>query len=1234
MSNISNSATLRSKGKATSSDTLEASLVAEDRGQHVPIPTRTLYQILTQSAHRHPDKVALVSCHQPCNLLPSEKFPAIDDQRCLRWTYARLEDASERLASNLARRGLRRGTALVIVLHKSAEWALSLWAAAKLGCPLVPINPAIVSREHELQHMLSLLEVGALVVHDDSIVKQLSVNALLQVQGIGIRLVASGCGVADWEPLDDFLQMPDAPETKVEDQDMEDTALVLFTSGTTSLPKGCPHSNKTIAAICQSAALNFELDESRKSCNVMPLFHLGGVIESLPIWAVGGTVVYPSKQFDAQSTLEAIEREKCTDTLLVPTMLHALLDDSALSIGKTSSLVLVKIGGAAVSAADVRLCHDILHVKQVINSYGLTESGFITKTFQPSTASKAYDVLPSGRMAPGARARICLPGSRAPLKRGEVGELHEGGMTVISQYLGGDNSDFYTDEVGLWHVTGDQAIMADTGEISILGRYKDMIIRAGLNISPRIIEKILDQVEDLTSQVVGIPDDVAGEVPVAVVKMVNGCNVSKTLLQEHVIRCLGATFALERVIDLRDLGIDDFPRTATGKVRKVIIRRLVQELLGRESKKSADFTNPESTEAALTLIWARLLGMPGDRILPTMSLEGIVDSVTVMRFRHQVKNELGKIISLAELNENTNIKAQAQVLDSRKGRLLAGVSYRTSRQSAPGVSDVVHASGDSVEFSHIREVVEQKLDGLGLSWDRDVEDILPTWDFGQLMLDQSGLRSGRFRVAFTCPNATRNQLRTALERTLSNHDILRTLAVRHGSLHHSHVIIRPSSRWFELAITNAESVGDLEDLRTLELSRREHENITSSTVPLFHITVSFVESQGSAAFIVYGNHSVFDAISISMFQEDLQSLLINESAVIPPRTSYSIFANAYYSHRASVQSQISLKHHVSRLRGIGKLRDALWPTSCSSQVLEGEGTSHRHDESSPQKSCDRILFEGSMSQGVKGFTRRAKVTPMGKLQSEHKVSHAVVIKAAVALLNIQQTGQPHALFANTQLCRAWPFLEQQIADFLPDPMDIPGPTIEYVFNKIAVHQEELVLVLLQRMQSEQDGLTEHARAPILALREQLGDEDGDMLVEILRRQFFQYAPLLQSEKDSSVQLVDWQGHGDIAIAWNCGMVDAETFQMLVTYNDAVFRAAEVEDLLDCLMRIIRWIGDPESWKKTVGDYRYWSRYGLSVHVNLSLIFSSHAVVSIVQYGTYGTDCTLLVYGTGHEPKVV
>lgn len=75
-----------------------------------------------------------------------------------------------------------------------------------------------------------------------------------------------------------------------------------------------------------------------------------------------------------------------------------------------------------------------------------------------------YEVLPSDRIAPSARVRICLPGSRASLTRGEFGELHKGRMTIISEYLGGECSDFYTDEVGLWHVTDDQAIMAETGE--------------------------------------------------------------------------------------------------------------------------------------------------------------------------------------------------------------------------------------------------------------------------------------------------------------------------------------------------------------------------------------------------------------------------------------------------------------------------------------------------------------------------------------------------------------------------------------------------------------------------------------------------------------------------------------------------------------------------------------------------------------------------------------------------
>ena len=317
------------------------------------------------------------------------------------------------------------------------------------------------------------------------------------------------------------------------------------------------------------------------------------------------------------------------------------------------------------------------------------------------------------------------------------------------------------------------------------------------------------------------------------------------------------------------------------------------------------------------------------------------------------------------------------------------------------------------------------------------------------MLDHLGLLSGRFRVTFTCPNATPNQLDTALERTLSIHDILRTLAVRHGSLHHSHVVIRPSSRWFEHAITIAESVGDLEDFRTLVLSRPKHENITSSPAPPFQSTVSFMESQGSAAFIVYGNHSVFDATSLSMFLEDLQSLLIDESAAIPPRTPYRLFANAYYSRRASLQSQISLKHHVSRRRGIAKLRDALWPTNYSSQALEDKGTSHGHDESSPKNSCDHILLEGRMSKGVKGLYKTRQGQP-NEQTAERTQNISCRHHKNSGISPQHPTDRPISRFARQHSALSLLAFPRTATCRLPtgNPMDIPGPTIDHVFKKV------------------------------------------------------------------------------------------------------------------------------------------------------------------------------------------
>ncbi|KAL9038357.1 MAG: hypothetical protein Q9180_003188, partial [Flavoplaca navasiana] len=161
---------------------IESPLFSEDIGSDIAIPSRTLYQILLESEHKYPERTALVACHQPRHSVPSvldaSRNQEKDEQSYLRWSYKELATASKALASYLTKGGISKGEAIVVVLDSCAEWALCFWAAARLGCPFVPINPAIIGRANEIQHILSSLKrIGALVAKDEAIVKLLNGNA-------------------------------------------------------------------------------------------------------------------------------------------------------------------------------------------------------------------------------------------------------------------------------------------------------------------------------------------------------------------------------------------------------------------------------------------------------------------------------------------------------------------------------------------------------------------------------------------------------------------------------------------------------------------------------------------------------------------------------------------------------------------------------------------------------------------------------------------------------------------------------------------------------------------------------------------------------------------------------------------------------------------------------------------------------------------------------------------------
>ena len=889
--------------------------------------------------------------------------------------------------------------------------------------------------------------------------------------------------------------------------------------------------------------------------------------------------MYPNKSFDARATLDAIDKEQCTDMCLVPSMLHAMVDHPILQSRKTESLDLIKLAANDVRGSDARACSEILHAKTVTNCFGMTETSGMTEIFAwEDGVCKDSEPFPVGRMAPGARARVCAPDTRNPVRRGEVGELHQGGRTITNRYIGGsdDTSSFYTDSEGLWHISGDRAIMAETGVISVLGRYKDIINRAGENISPSTMERVLNQVEGIvSSHVVGVPDEVAGEVPVAVVKLSEGAGTSKDLLHDRIVKELGVAFALERVLDLKELAIDDFPTTATGKVRKVDVRQLVLDHLHYEANILNGMTAREPTEAALTRLWARFSGIPEQHISPTMSLEGMVDSVTVMRFRSQVKKELGKTFTLEELNQNPTIVGQAAILDRQQAKLPNGTQTVSApvREGPPGLNDLVHARGEQTLYDSIRREAETKLHGLGLSWDKDVEAILPVYDFLQRW--RENLDAMIFRLAFACARATTNQLRSALEKVLTSHGMLRTIHVDSSSAGPSWVMIRPSNQWFNLAIRDGGSVSLPEDLQTTDLSCRDQRDfIKDKPVPLFYITIYLIEATQSAGFVVYADHSCYDAHSVlALFIEDLGKALNDAAVTLPVRPKYDLFANSYYNYRSSVPAQLNLRYYTSRIKGIAQRREGLWPKE-SYWSLNGP----------PERTADQLLLKGNITPGLAGLAKHIKIDMSNnKYLKIHKIPHSVAIKAAIAIFNTQQTGHPYAFFENLQMCRSYPFLDPRLTDHLPDVMDMPGATIEISYDNLHLDPSEPISALLHRMKIDQNEQTARAQWPHLQVREHLGDEDTDFLNEAFRRQAVNYNPVVTPDPDAPLQNLQFAGTANLSFMWWCGMVDAETVQMRVTWNDVVFDPKDAEMAMDGFERNMKWLVDGDNWDKTIGD---------------------------------------------------
>ncbi|KAL8754550.1 MAG: hypothetical protein Q9184_005075, partial [Pyrenodesmia sp. 2 TL-2023] len=182
-----------------------------------------------------------------------------------------------------------------------------------------------------------------------------------------------------------------------------------------------------------------------------------------------------------------------------------------------------------------------------------------------------------------------------------------------------------------------------------------------------------------------------------------------------------------------------------------------------------------------------------------------------------------------------------------------------------------------------------------------------------------------------------------------------------------------------------------------------------------------------------------------------------------------------------------------------------------------------------------------------------------------------------------QTGHPYAFFSNLAMARSYPFLSPEISARLPDIMDMPGATIEAPPDNLYLDPTAPLSTLLHSMHASQQTQTAHAQCPALLLLERLAPEDALTFSQVFARQAFNYNPVVTPDPDAALSNIQFAGTANVSIIWWCGMVDAETVQMRITWVDEVFGLRDAERAMEGFERNLKWIIEGGNWERAVGE---------------------------------------------------
>ncbi|KAL9582195.1 MAG: hypothetical protein Q9212_003430 [Teloschistes hypoglaucus] len=1193
-------------------------------GADIPGPAKSMGAFFAESAQQHGDQDALICLDQAAHTVPAplrygEK--AIGSSDRVVWTYSQLHRSASQLAAWFSSRAIRRGTSIVVFMDSGLEFTLTLWAAALLRAVFIPLDPRSVDRPEVLAHYLTTVHPSAILVSDQAALARLEchcpeklreVKAFISARGLSDSRPNGLCSLAEALATEQHGSFEDEASQELGDGD-EDAAFVLFTSGTTSMPKGCLHTTRTIwHTTWHPSAPEGQPSPRISHLLLLPTFHVAGLIILIGALRAGSKVVISHAALDPRAVMDVILNDKITHMCVYPLVASALIDHSKLARPDLSALT-VSLGASAASPETLKDCMDPskLGARGALIRYGLTEGVPLVAT-NPKESLPIHDGHASvGRIMPGSKVKICEPGTRRPLFCGDTGEVHVGGPKVIGKYVDCESDSLYADDEGCrWHATGDQGLIDASGNIFILGRYKDLIIRGGKNISPAATEHCLQKIsaietylrafgslrQDRDAQVVGIPDAISGEVPVAVVRMAFGCGPAVTALKGHVAKEIGDPAVPVAILTLEELALKDYPKTAVGKVKKNVLGRVVQDYL-KQSEFNEEPKEHQPTEAYIAGIWSRLVRIPRGKLSHHSSIIEEADSLMIARFQGEVRNHFDVDMGLDVLQKHSSVRAQAQYLDAqgtaRKELDSSAPVVPTIRRGPPTTYDMAHDEGHADRAQRTKEIAASLLGELGLNWDTDVEDVLPIPDFPRHFLIKKRTYSWNLRLSCAYKCSDPELVRRALQKSLSTWPILRTLHVVFDQECELFLVMRPSQGWYDLFLSPTAEVRDVDELQMLRSSILQS---AISPGPLFRAQVVKVKDTGTVHIVAMFHHSIYDSLSLPLWLRDLGKLLHDPEATLSPKLSYKHFADLYYNHRNSPIAQISIDYHVERMRGLSTLKSCMWPPLRRPGRFTNNDEGWLHEDGTPGRAEDRQPLNVDRSLATWGATGTMSVPNVRALKTEHGIAPSTTLKAALALASMVMTGQDTAVLSNVQAGRQWPFVDDFIARRLPSPVTIAGPTLTSVVNRFAIDDPAAATVLsfLRDAESEQALLTKHSHAPLSQIRKALSDADRAVYDEAMSGLCYNWLPEWQTPRThddhrnmdeeegeiaTGLKVVSAELHTDRVAVLQCGLVSEEEASVTMRYDDCQIGAQEAERALRVFGMCAGWVCDRENWER-------------------------------------------------------